>query len=267
MAISYYPNGAGGTTGADLAVLKRISKSGYTYFIGNAVSGASDSHSGLDRAKPLLTTAQAYTNIAAGDTVVYLANHNETIATVVTLAKAGISLVGEGSGSTVPRLTCNGTVGAALDITAAGVLLDNLYFPPAIANATVATVRVGAADVRLNALQFDLGAADAEPGLAFVTGASSCTLTNSRFTAVAATPVSGIEITNAIAGLTMDRVTFDAGSFEWSVAAFNGNAAVTRLRATRMYMLAGSDVLLSTGSTGDWQTEVATGNSRLNWTV
>jgi hypothetical protein len=265
MAITSYVNGAGGTTGADLAVLKRIAKSGLIYYIGNAVAGASDSNSGLDRAKPLLTTSQAYTNISAGDTVVYLASHNETISVAVTLAKAGVNLVGEGSGATVPRLTCAGTI-AMLDITAAGVLLDNIYFPASTAVPT-ARVRVAAADARLNALQFDCGASDTSRALSFVSGASSATLTNSRFTASAATPAIGIEVIDALAGLTMDAVTFDGGSFEWTDFAFKGTAAVTRLRATRMYQLAGSDAILATGTTGDWQTEVSTGNSRLNWTV
>jgi hypothetical protein len=265
MAITSYINGAGGSTGADLAILDRISASGLIYFVGNAVTGASDSNSGLDRGKPLLTTAQAYSNASAGDTIVYLESHAESIGSAVTLAKAGLSLVGEGSGSSVPRLTCTGVI-AMLDITAAGVLLDNLYFPVSTAAAT-ARVRVGAADALLNALQFDCGASDTNRSLSFVTGASSCKLTNSRFTSVAATPAAAIEVINATAGLTMDSVTFDGGSFEWSAAAFLGTAAVTRLRATRMYQLNGSDAVLATGSTGVWQTEIATGNSRLNWTA
>ena len=265
MAITSYVNGAGGTTGADLAVLERVNASGLIYFIGNAVAGAADANSGLDRGKPLLTSAGAYAKIAAGDTLVYLASHNETIAASVTLGKAGISLVGEGSGDTVPRLTCGGTV-AMFDITAAGVLLDNLLFPASSAVPT-ARVRVGAAGAIMNALQFQCGANDTARALSFVTGASDAFLYNSTFTSVAATAATGIEVVNAFAGLTMDRVTFDGGSFEWTSYAFLGTAAVTRLRATRMFQFAGSDVQLSTGTTGLWQTEGSTGNSRLNWTV
>lgn len=267
MGIIFYPNGAGGTTGADLATLKRVHSSGYRYHIGNADAGASDSNTGLDRAKPWLTTANAYANISAGDTLIYHAGHSETFAADVTLAKAGISLVGEGSGATVPRLTANGVTVGIFDITAAGVLLDNLYFPASIAPGTSGRLRVGAADTRLNALQFECGAADTVEAMSYVTGASSCTLTNSRFTAVAAGADSGIEVANALAGLTMDRVTFDAGSFEWTRNAFQGSAAITRMRATRMYLLSGSDVILVTGTTGTWQTEVSTGNSHVDWTV
>jgi hypothetical protein len=153
-----------------------------------------------------------------------------------------------------------------LDITAAGVLLDNILFPASTAAAT-ARVRVGAAGAVMNALQFECGASDTNRAVSFVTGASDAFLTSSTFTSVAATPAVGVEVINAIAGLTMDRVTFDGGSFEWSAAAFKGTAAVTRLRATRMYTFAGSDVTLATGTTGIWQSEGSTGNSRLTWTV
>ena len=265
MAITSYINGAGGSTGADLAILDRVSVSGLIYYVGNAVSGASDSSTGLERGKPLLTTAQAYSNASAGDTIVYLSGHSESIGSAVTLGKIGLSLVGEGTGSSVPRLTCTGTI-AMLDITAAGVLLDNIYFPVSTAAAT-ARVRVGAAGVIMNALQFDCGASDTNRALSFVTGASYARLTNSRFTATAATPAVGVEVINALAGLTMDAVTFDGGSFEWSGKAFTGTAAVTVLRATRMYQLNGSDAILATGSTGLWQTEISTGNSRTTWTV
>lgn len=265
MAITSYVNGAGGSSGADLATLDRIEASGLIYYVGNTVSGASDANSGLDRGKPLLTTAQAYTNISAGDTVVYLANHNENIASAVVINKAGVSFVGEGTGATVPRLTCTGTI-AMLDITAAGVLLDNILFPASTAVAT-ARVRIAAAGAVCNALQFQCGASDTNRALSFVTGASDARVTSSTFTSVAATPAVGIEIVNALAGLTMDRITFDGGSFEWSSYAFLGTAAVTRLRATRMYQYNGSDVSLATGTTGVWQQEASTGNSRLTWTV
>lgn len=267
MAITSYINGAGGSEGADLAVLERISASGLIYYVGNAVSGATDAvgNSGLNRGIPLLTTARAYALASAGDTIVYLEDHAEEIGSAVTLGKAGLSLVGEGTGDSVPQLTCTGTI-AMLDITAAGVLVDNLSFGPSSAVPT-AVIRVGAAGAVLNALTFSCGVNDTNRAVSFVTGASDARLTNSTFTSVAATPAVAVEVVNALAGLTMDRVTFDGGTFEWSDYAFKGTAAVTRLRATRMYQFAGSDAILATGTTGIWQTQSSTGNSRLNWTV
>jgi hypothetical protein len=265
LAISTYINGAGGTSGADLACLPRLNASGVFWFVGNAVVGASDANPGSDRQRPLVTTAQAYANASAGDTLVYLENHRETISSSVTLGKTGLSLVGEGIGDAVPRLTVAATI-AMLDITAADVLIDNLYFPAATA-APTAKIRVGAAGAILNDLVFDCGASDSGPGVAYVTGGTSSKLSGCRFVATAAAPAAAITVANAISGLTIDGLTLDAGAYEWTTGyAFYATAAITRLRATRVYQLNGSDVILPTGTTGIWQTQSATGNSRVNWT-
>jgi hypothetical protein len=264
-AIRSYKNGAGGASGADLAALKPTYQSGNYYYVGNTVSGASDANAGTERAKPLLTTAQANTNAAAGDTIVYLSGHNEVISTAVVLAHAGLSLVGEGTGASVPRLTCGGTV-AMLDITGAGILLDNLYFPASSAVPT-ARVRTAGAGTAMNALQFDCGANDTARSMSFITGAGNVRLTNSRFTSVAAIPGAALEIINATADISMDNVTFDGGSFGWSLSALLGTAAGTRMRLKRIYQLNGSHILLPTGSTGVLNVVGSTGDSRVDWTV
>jgi hypothetical protein len=263
-AIGSYKNGAGGSSGADLAALEPTLQSGTYWYVGNSVAGASNSNTGTERSKPLLTTAQANTNAAAGDTIVYLSGHNEVISTAVVLAHAGLSLVGEGTAGSVPRLTCGGTV-AMLDITGAGIQLDNLYFPASTAVPT-ARVRIASSGVLCNALQFDCGLSDTSRALSYITGAGQCRLTNSRFTSVAATPAVGIEIINATADLTFDTVTFDGGSFGWTDYAIKGTAAATRFRWTRVYQLNGSHILLPTGSTGVLNVLGASGDSRTAWT-
>jgi hypothetical protein len=264
-SIRSYKNGAGGSSGADLAVLSPTYQSGNYWYVGNSAAGASDANAGTERAKPLLTSAQANTNAAAGDTIVYLAGHNEIIGTSVVLAHAGLSLVGEGTGASVPRFTCSAGI-AMFDITGASILLDNLYFP-ASTSAPAARVRVGGASVQLNALQFDCGSSDTNRALSFVTGAAQATLRNSRFTSVGTGAAVGIEIINATADISMDMVTLDGGSFGWSDYAIKGTAAATRMRWKRLYQLNGSHILLPTGSTGTVNVISATGDSRLDWTV
>lgn len=265
MAITSYVNGAGGSSGADLACLGPLSTSGLIYYVGNSVTGAADGNTGLERGKPWATASHASLTVAAGDTVVFLAGHSELIGSAVTLSGNGISFVGEGSGASVPRFTCTAGI-AMFDVTGNDILLDNLYFP-ASTSAPTARVRLSGNHTKMNALQFECGASDTTKAISIVTGAQSISLYNSTFTSVASGAAVAIEVVNALAGLTMDRVTFNGGSFEWSDYAFKGTAAVTRMRATRIYQLAGSDAILSTGTTGIWQTAVSTGNSRLNWTV
>lgn len=262
MAITSYINGAGGSTGADLATLKRVAMSGNYFYVGNAASGASDANTGLERNLPLLTTAQAVTNAASYDTIVYLSGHNETISSSVTISES-LSLVGEGTGANVPILTCSAAI-AMLNITTDSVLLDNLSFAASTAVPT-SMVTINGTGVHLNALTFSCGANDTNRAVYLSGGPSHVRITNTTFTAVASRPASAIEVGSSMAGLFMDNVTFDGGSFGWSAAAFKGTQLVTRVRATRMYQLNGSDVTLATGSTGTWQQQASTGDSRLTW--
>lgn len=264
-AIRSYVNGAGGASGADLAVLENTYQSGNYWYVGNAVSGASDSNAGTERSKPLLTTAQAYTNAAAGDTVVWLASHAETITVSVNMAKAGMSWVGEGTGSAIPRLTCNAAI-TMLDVTAAGILIDNVYFPASTTVAPGSRLRVGAAGTILNGLSFDCGLYDTNSAFQCIVN-STVRLTDTRFTATAATPAIGLYVSGAFTDLTMDAVVFDGGSFGWSDYAWKQTAAITRaMRATRISLYNGSHVLMPTATIGTLQIENVTGDSRLDWT-
>lgn len=232
--------------------------------MGNATAGASDANAGTERTKPLLTSAQANTNAAVGDTVVYLASHNEVISTAVVLAHAGLSLVGEGTGLSVPRFTCGATI-AMFDITGAGIVLDNLYFAASTAVPT-ARVRVASVGCDLNALQFDCGTSDTVRALSLITGCATIRINNSRFTSVATGAATGMEVVNAVSDISMNNDTFDGGSFGWSSSALLGTAAVTRLRAKRQFLLSGSNVTLATGTTGTFNVIGASGDSAVNWT-
>lgn len=204
------------------------------------------------------------TNAAAGDTIVYLPYHSESISSAVVLAHAGLSLVGEGTGAAVPRFTAAGAV-AMFDLTGAGILLDNLYFPPSSAVPT-ARVRVGAAGASLNALQFDCGTNDTNQSLGFISGASNASVRNTRFTSVGAQPAIAWEVSSNVTDLAVDNVTFDGGSFGWSTYAWRLDATVTRLRAKRIYQFNGSNILITTGTSGTLNVISATGADRVDWT-
>lgn len=262
-SIRYYQNGAGGTSGADLAVLKPAHYSGNIWYVHKSGTDAA-SPAGLERSKPLATVGQAYTNAAADDAVVFLPGHTQNLAVSLVLNKAGLCFVSEGTGAQRAAFTCTGAV-AMFDVTAAGMLFDNIYFPASTA-AAVARIRIGAAFGRVDNCSFDCGASDTLRALSFVTGASQGRVSGTNFTAVAATPAIGLEIINAMTDLELDDVTFDAGSFSWSDYAFKGTAAVTRLHAKRMNHLAGSHAILAAGTTGKYYTKTLSGDSRIDWT-
>jgi hypothetical protein len=275
-AIRSYINGAGGSSGADLAVLENTYQSGNYWYLGNAVSTAADANAGTDREYPFLTLAAAYAAASARDTIVVLQNHREAVSTKVTLAKAGLNIVGEGSGTAIPRFT-NGVAAATnpmFQITAASVLLDNFYFPE---SSVVARERIhilgGSGTSVLRNLTFDCGANDSTHTIAYSSVGPDFWY-NLRFTATGTGAAYAVDLSNAGSHLVADTITFDGGSYGWGTAASSvtryamfGSAAVTNMRFTRVRMLNSSNVLFPTGTTGIFQVSSMTGGSRVDWTV
>jgi hypothetical protein len=267
-SIRSYVNGAGGSTGAPLATAKPLLTSGVIYYVGNATTGASDSNTGTERTLPWLTSSHAQATVSNNDIVVYLAGHAETIASQVAWTQTGISLVGEGAGSTKPRFTCGAAI-TMFPFSGAGAFLDNLTFPASTVAAAV-RVQTTVAGGRFSRLTFECGANDTNPSLSLSgTGATNVTITDTTFTATAASAGFALNNSGAIADLTLDNVSFDAGSFQWlgtNATAWNVPAAVTRLRATNISLLNGSNITLVTGTTGYIEPPATTGDSQINWT-
>jgi hypothetical protein len=266
-SIRSYPNGAGGTSGADLAVLKGIYTSGTVYYVGNAVSGNSDSNGGTERDVPWATLAHAVATVSAGDTVVLLASHAETISSNIAISTAHLNIVGEGSGTTVPRLT-NGVAAGTnpmITLTALNLLMDNVYFPGSSVAATARIKIAAGGSINLRNASFEMSANDAVQGLWWVSATGGDFCDNLTFTKTAAGAGVGFLI-NAVPNITMGTVTFDGGSFgAFTGGSVTAGAAGTKIR--RMYLLNGSTMLLATGSTGFVQVAGSTGDSRVDWTV
>ncbi len=83
-----------------------------------------------------LTLAIAEATASRGDLILVAPGHAETITTPIVVDKAGVSIIGMGTGSLAPQITVNGTVDG-ISITAANVTVENIYFPaPETDNAT-----------------------------------------------------------------------------------------------------------------------------------
>lgn len=265
MASPYVYSSVGGSAGADLTTRSSWSTSGQIWYVYATTGTDAGGSRGTDRVRPLATLAQAYTNASAGDTITFLAGHAESLSGSQTLGKAGLHLYSEGSGVSAARFTCTGTV-AMFDVTADGVMLEDIYFPTSTA---VPTARVRTANVNtyLKGCTFECGASDTASALKFVTGAAqgrvrSCTFLSTA-TAVASQPAIGIEVANAMSDLHVENTVFDGGSFGWSDYSLKGTAAITRLHAYDLSLLNGSDVITATGSTYRVHVKLATGSSRL----
>lgn len=266
-----YPTGAGGSSGSTLATAYPLLCSGSIWYVSSSAGTDAASPRGKERIRPLATLAQAITNAAANDIIVCMSGHTETLTAVQTIATAGLTILGEGTGNDRPRFTRN--VNDFLwDITGAGVTIDNIYFVASSTATTSAKVRTAGATTIINNCYFQQGANDTGPALQFITGAGTARITSTTFissaTAVSAQPESAVKVTNALTTMDMDTVVFDGNTTGWSnVYAFSGDAAITRLRAVNIDLLNDSDMILATGTVGHVTIRNKTGSARVVWTA
>ena len=152
-----WPNGLAGS-GFELATVTNDFFSGDVWWL-DTVNGADGaSPAGKEREQQLKTLAQAHTNAVAGDIIVIESGSAETLAVSQSLNKAGITILGLGTGATRPRYTCSGAVDL-LSITAAGVRIYNMYFP-ASTGASTSRIKTAAAESEINGCYFECGTND-----------------------------------------------------------------------------------------------------------
>lgn len=274
-APNWYHEGLGATTGDELATGAPtfVTNGGFTWYVNNSSSTALDAAAtggaldgGRRREIPLATFAQALTNASAGDIICIGEGHAETIVggagVGYTVNKAGLTIVGEGSGSTRPRFTAAGAI-ALFDVTAANVRFRNVYFPASTAAAT-ARIRIATAGCAVSGCYFEIGASDTNRALSFVTGAGNALVSGgTRFVVTAANAsATGLEVVNAMTGLILDDVVFDGGSFGYGGSyAYQGTAAVTSLFWNDVKFLNGADYHFATGTSGHGCLGTASGSA------
>jgi hypothetical protein len=279
---NFYASGIGGTTGAELATLVPLYTSGNVWYVKSGTGVDAAGNAGKERNKPLATLAQAHTNASAGDIIVFLASHSQTLTAVQVFDKAHLTILGEGSIAAGTGVTfARNANDEMFDVTAAGVQFVNLTLgPSATTSTTTALVRFAGAGGKLIGCYCRASTIDDGPILELITGADHFSMSKftrsdgtvaqptfiSTATTVADQPDNAIEITNAISHLTMDSVIIDGAASGWAQPfAVNGAAAVTGLKATNMELLNDSDVNLATGTTGYIHVVRTSGSSRVVW--
>lgn len=262
--------GLGGTSGSTLATLSPLQITGDAWYVKSTTGTDDVSPAGKERSRPLATVGQAYTNAAAGDWIVMLSGHAETLAVQLTLAKAGLTLLGEGIGTARPQLTRSGDANALFSLTAAGIRLDNLYFPARGGEPLDARIHVAASEVAIANCYF-VSNEVSYPTIELVTGANSVRITDTYLvspgTTPASAPHSAIKVTNAVSDLWITGCTIDGAASGWR-SATSGialAAAVTRLRAYNNDMLGDTDMNIATGTSGFVHVRNKSGSARVVW--
>lgn len=95
-------------------------------------------------AKATIAGAISAATAAKNDVIYVLPGHSETVTAAITVGKSQLSIIGLGRGSQRPSVTGNGTIDA-MDVTAAGVLIENIQFPAPGTDDQTSDINVGAA--------------------------------------------------------------------------------------------------------------------------
>lgn len=269
MASVNYPNGAGETSGDELVTSHPLTVSGAIWYVNSATGVDAGGDRGKERVRPLATLAQAHTNASAGDVIVLAENHAQVLTSTQTFNKAGITVVGAGSGLTRPHITRGADI-EMFDVTAAGVQFRNLFFPASsVASALKHKVRIASSGCQVINCYFQCSVNDQRESLQLITGAGEITVRDTFFVSTSTDPQnppdSAMGVQNDMAGLHMDSVVFDGGDSGWGEPyALTFTGIVTRLDAVNIDLLNDSDALVS-ASTGWWTTRNASGSARVVW--
>lgn len=260
------PNGIGGTAGDSLATDGPLQTSGDVWYV-DSVTG-NDSNDGRSRLEPFATLSQAVTDAASDDIIVLLASHAETLTSAQTISER-LTIVGEGTTTTMPKLTNNQAAGQLITIASADVQLRNIWFEEdSQANSAV---RVSSASARtaLIGCYFEANATQNAAVVQVNTGASDLLVKNCTFISTATAdddaPVIALEITAATSEVDIEGTVFSGGTQGWKDFALKASAAaITRVRMETCSFLLGADAAFHASSTGYLQPSTTTGAVRIN---
>lgn len=268
-----YTNGLGGSSGAELVSLSPLYTTGDVWFVHSGTGTDAVSPRGKERLRPLASLSQAHTNAAAGDMIVMLSGHTETLASTLTLSKAGLTILGEGLTASRPKLKRN-VDNDGVVLSGAGIRLENIYFQTdgALALTTGNRVSVTASHVQIRGCYFEIGVADVTTNavLNIATGLTNIFIGEGTefINSGAGSALLAVRVAGTSTDLQLETVTFDGGSSGWAVGsnasiAFSHTGAATRLRAKNVDLLNGSDFDVATGSAGYLHVRNRTGSSRV----
>lgn len=272
MTITNYTNGIGGSTGDSLALAKPLSMSGNVWYVYGTTGVDAASPAGQNREKPLATLAQALTNAADDDIVVFLSGHTQTLTAAAAISKR-LTFVGEGSSAGVPTVIFTNNSAAAGLFTVSGVSVQfrNIKFAANAQTNAVARVITSAAKPTFIGCYFQCGATDTGPAVSLNTGTTHPSFVNCTFvstgTLTTAQPESALKSGAALADLTMKGCVFSAGTVGFSnfYALDMSVGACTQMVIEDLSLLLGADAKFHASSTGYVNVQTATGGSKVVW--
>ena len=217
-------------------IIGQTRTTGNTFFVDSGATGASDAdgRSGRDPSNPVATVDHAVSLCTAsnGDLIILMPGHAETLAAATTWAmdKAGITVVGLGSGAVRPTFTLTATA-SNVAITAANCVIENCIFTCGTADhTTTMTIAADETTIRnckfLNITGFQqitqilVGSADND--------ADNTRIEGCRFEAVAVGTTQAIHLAQVQDGVVIDNCSA-TGEFLVACIANPGSEVLTDL--------------------------------------
>lgn len=147
---------------------------GNVYYADSNVASAGNGYS-PESAFATINAAVAACTADNGDVVIVAPNHVETViaAGTLTIAVAGVTILGLGLGRQRPKINYTTAAAASVNITAARVTLDNLVFTPTGFAAITAAINISAADVTIQNCEMETATATNQAVLGILTTAGA----------------------------------------------------------------------------------------------
>ena len=271
MAIINLPNGVGATLGDSLVVNSPLEFNGNIWYVDSATGADAASPKGRNRNAPLATLDQAVTNSAAGDMIVLMDGHAETITSAVAVNKS-LTIVGAGQSSGKPtvKLTNNQAAGAVLTCTGSDVQVRNIWFPTNTQACSARRVTTSGGNYfRMIGCYFEFGANDDASGLGLA--GTTVEIRNTTFVVTAtdntAQPDTAVDLSGTVSAIIMEGVVFDGGEAGFSdyFAMDLSDSAVTSFYLENLSLLNGADIKVLAASEGYVNVGTSGGGARVDW--
>jgi hypothetical protein len=272
MTVQFYPNGIGGSAPGDSLDLARpLQTTGNVWYVSSLIGIDAASPAGQNREKPLATLAQAVTNAASDDIVVFLTGHTETLVAAQAVVKR-LTFIGEGTSLGKPSVSfrTNAAVSALFTLSGTNIELRNIYFPEALQADSIAKIQWSGTAGRVVGCYFELGAKDTAGALQLA-ASDQMRIESSTFistaTLTSAQPGYAIRSTGTLADLEISNTVISAGTVGFSnfSAVDLTLGAATRCRFTGLSLLLGADIAMGAAATGYVNVQLSTGGSRVAW--
>ncbi len=267
--VSYLVDGIGASLGDSLAMETGFIGTPVVYYV-SSVSG-SNYYNGRDRAKPFATLSYAIGSALAGDIIVLLTDHTETV-NGVTVNKE-LLIIGEGTSEGKPTASVWGNAtgtSEVISVTANRVEIRNVRFRPQTVSATGSFINWTGTDGLMKGCYLESDQYDDGPKLTI--GGDRMAIESTTFisvaTSVANQPEQAIATTaSALTIFKMKDSVISGGPYGWqstnTAAYFQATAMQVRIEG--LSLLLGSDIKLDSDVTGFVSVPVSTGGSQVRW--